>query len=130
MATLEKMTAPGNVREIPGWEDLSLLQAMMAKNDFTGLPMHAFVENGKVIAAAIVDPDAYPLYAKVWCLEVSPNYRGKGYGRLVMEDVLNEYDDVKLVAMRDAFGFYKKMGFVFVEEPDPKSNVGYMLSKA
>ena len=124
------MTAPGNVREIPGWEDLQLVQAMMAKNDFTGMPMHAYVEDGKVIAVAIVDPDAYPLYAKVWCLEVSPRYRGLGYGRRVMEDVLNEYDDVKLVAMRDAFGFYKKMGFAFVEEPDLKSNVGYMLSKA
>lgn len=128
MATLEKRIAPGDIRDIPGWEELALLRAMMEKNDFSGMPMYTFMDEGKTVAVAVVDPDGYPLYAKVWCLEVAPGFRGQGYGRRLLREVLNDFDDVKLVATREAFGFYRNIGFRFVREPDPKSNVGYMVS--
>ena len=53
-----------------------------------------------------------------------------GIGRRIMEMVMQEHRAIKLVAKRDAFGFYEKMGFVFVNEPHPKSNVCYMVRVA
>lgn len=129
MPKIVKTIAPGDVREIPGWEGLELLQAMMKKNDFTGLDMYVLMDAGRVIGVSVIDPDGYPLYAKVWCMEIAKDFRGKGYGHRLMRAVLDDFDDVKLVAMRDAFGFYRTLGFRFVETPDPKSNVGYMVSQ-
>ena len=129
MPKIVKTIAPGDIREIPGWEGLELLQAMMAKNDFASLPMYVIENSGRVIAVAVIDPDYYPLYAKVWCLEVAKDFRGKGYGKWLLTEVLRDFDEVKLCAMRDAFGFYRSVGFRFTEDPDPKSNVGYMVSQ-
>ena len=131
--TLQKITMPGDPRDIPGWETLDLLRQMMDKNDFVGLPAYVYrLADGRNVGIAVVDPDGYPLFAKLWCLEVSPKFRNRGIGSLLLQEVLHEYDEVKLVAMRPAFGFYKRNGFVFEygEEPDPKSNVGYMVSRA
>lgn len=131
MATLEMMTVPGSYTDIPGYERLALMTAMMDKNDFMGLPAHVMVDGGKVVGIGIVDPDGYDLYAKLWCMEVAPEYRYRGYGSRILRKILNEYDDVRLVAKREAFPFYKRAGFVFENgEPDPKSNVGYMVSRA
>jgi ribosomal protein S18 acetylase RimI-like enzyme len=131
MATLDVMTVPGSYKDIPGHEDLALMAAMMDKNDFAGLPAYVMRDGDKVVGIGIVDPDGYSLYAKLWCMEVAPGYRNKGYGSMILRKILHEYDDVKLVAKREAFPFYKRAGFVFDRgEPDPKSNVGYMVSRA
>lgn len=132
MATLEMITTPGTSAEIPGHENLALTAAMMRTNKLAGMPACVVRDaGGKVLAIGIVDPDGYPLYAKLWCLEVAPEYRNRGYGSMVVREILNEYDEVKVVAKREAFQFYKRMGFVFEKGvPDPKSNVGYMISKA
>ncbi|KLU39627.1 MAG: hypothetical protein AA931_06320 [Peptococcaceae bacterium 1109] len=52
---------------------------------------------------------------------VHPAYRGKGLGRLVMEQALGEYPDVPafLYANLDAKLFYTKLGFVPQEERQP-----------
>jgi len=66
MATLEMMTVPGSYTDIPGYERLALMTAMMDKNDFMGLPAHVMMDGGKVVGIGIVDPDGYDLYAKLW----------------------------------------------------------------
>ena len=132
METLEKITMPGNYAGMPECDGLELLRQMMEKNDFTGLPAYVYRKDGKIAGIAVVDPDGYTFFAKLWCLEVIPELRRKGIGSRLVQAVLHEYDEVKLVAMRDAFEFYKVNGFVFEsgELPDPKSNVGYMINKA
>jgi len=131
MATLELITMPGHYTDIPGYDDLGLMVAMMKRNDLSGFPAYVIRDGNRVVAIGIVDPDGYDLYAKLWCMEVAPEYRKRGYGSMILRKILYEYDDVKLVAKRDAFGFYKRAGFVFEKgDPDPKANVGYMISRA
>lgn len=130
METLDKIEMPRSVTEIPGNEDLTLLTAMMKKNDFFGFPAYVARIDGKIVGIAVVQLGYYPAFAKVWCLEVAKPYQKMGIGRRIMEMVMKEHRAIKLVAKRDAFGFYEKMGFVFVNEPHPKSNVCYMVRVA
>lgn len=130
MEALTKIEMPGDMKEIPGIDKLPLTVAMVTKNGFVGFPTYLYSIDGIIVGIAIVNPDAYPGAAKLWCLEVAEGFRGMGIGRKLLTTVLDEYGKIRLVAMRDAFGFYMKLGFVFKdgEEPDPKSNVGYMVS--
>lgn len=130
METLDKIEMPRSVTDIPGNEDLTLLTAMMKKNDFFGFPAYVARIDGKIVGIAVVQLGYYPAFAKVWCLEVAKPYQKMGIGRRIMEMVMKEHRAIKLVAKRDAFGFYEKMGFVFVNEPHPKSNVCYMVRVA
>lgn len=130
METLDKIEMPRSVAEIPGNEDLTLLTAMMKKNDFFRFPAYVARIDGKIVGIAVVQLGYYPAFAKVWCLEVAKHYQKMGIGRRIMEMVMKEHRAIKLVAKRDAFGFYEKMGFVFVNEPHPKSNVCYMVRVA
>ena len=130
METLDKIEMPRSVTEIPGNEDLTLLTAMMKKNDFFGFPAYVAKIDGKIVGIAVVQLGYYPAFAKVWCLEVAKHYQKMGIGRRIMEMFMKEHRAIKLVAKRDAFGFYEKMGFVFVNEPHPKSNVCYMVRVA
>lgn len=130
METLDKIEMPRSVAEIPGNEDLTLLTAMMKKNDFFGFPAYVARIDEKIVGIAVVQLGYYPAFAKVWCLEVAKPYQKMGIGRRIMEMVMKEHRAIKLVAKRDAFGFYEKMGFVFVNEPHPKSNVCYMVRVA
>ena len=130
MEALEKIDMPRLVSEIAGYEDLTLLTAMMKKNDFFGFPAYVAKENGKVVGVAVIQIGYYPAFTKLWCLEVAKPYQKMGIGRRIMEMVMQEHRAIKLVAKRDAFGFYEKMGFVFVNEPHPKSNVCYMVRVA
>lgn len=127
MEALEKIDMPRLVSEITGHEDLTLLTAMMKKNDFFGFPAYVAKENGKVVGIAVIQIGYYPAFTKLWCLEVAKPYQKRGIGRKIMEMVISEHRAIKLVAKRDAFGFYEKMGFAFVNEPHPKSNVCYMV---
>lgn len=111
-------------------EGFPLLAAMCEKNVFTGMSCFYLEEDGAPRGVAVVDPDGYPLYAKLWVLETEEGYRGKGIGTDLLKHVLVKYDEVKLCAMRPAFDFYRKNGFVYVGEPDPKSNVCFMVSMA
>lgn len=131
MESIKKITMPDNPGDLPGFSHLNLIKAMCAKNDFNGLPVFVYEMDGEPVGLAIVDPDAYPLYAKLWALEVRADMRGKGIGSAIVRRVLEEYDDVRLVAKRDAFDFYLRNGFIFQdgELPDPKSNVAYMESR-
>lgn len=130
METLDKIEMPRFVAEIPGNEDLTLLTAMMKKNDFFKFPAYVARIDGKIVGIAVVQLGYYPAFAKVWCLEVAKPYQKMGIGRRIMEMVMQEHRAIKLVAKRDAFGFYEKMRFVFVNEPHPKSNVCYMVRVA
>ena len=130
METLDKIEMPRSVDEIPGNEDLTLLTAMMKKNDFFGFPAYVARIDGKIVGIAVVQLGYYQAFAKVWCIEVAKPYQKMGIGRRIMEMVMKEHRAIKLVAKRDAFGFYEKMGFVFVNEPHPKSNVCYMVRVA
>ena len=130
MEALEKIDMPRLVSEIAGYEDLTLLTAMMKNNDFFGFPAYVAKENGKVVGVAVIQIGYYPAFTKLWCLEVAKPYQKMGIGRRIMEMVMQEHRAIKLVAKRDAFGFYEKMGFVFVNEPHPKSNVCYMVRVA
>ena len=130
METLDKIEMTRSVADIPGNEDLTLLTAMMKKNDFFGFPAYVARIDGKIVGIAVVQLGYYPAFAKVWCLEVAKPYQKMGIGRRIMEMVMKEHRAIKLVAKRDAFGFYEKMGFVFVNEPHPKSNVCYMVRVA
>ena len=131
MESIKKITMPDNPGDLPGVSHLNLIKAMCAKNDFNGLPVFAYEIDCDTVGMAIVDPDAYPLYAKLWALEVRADMRGKGIGSAIVRRVLEEYDDVRLVAKRDAFDFYLRNGFIFQDGrlPDPKSNVAYMESR-
>ena len=132
METLKKISMPKDFGWLPPHGKLELLRQMMEKNDFSGLPAYVWEKDGGIVGIAVVDPDGYTFFSKLWCLEVAPEYRNRGIGSRLVRQVLEEYDEVKLVGMREAFGFYRRNGFVFEsgEEPDPKSNVGYMISKA
>ena len=121
---------PRSIDEIDGHEDLTLLTAMMKKNDFFGFPAYVAIVDEKVVGIAVIQLGYYPAFTKVWCLEVAKPYQKMGIGRKIMEMVMQEHRAIKLVAKRDAFGFYEKMGFVFVNEPHPKSNVCYMARVA
>lgn len=121
---------PRSVIEIPGSEDLTLLTAMMKKNDFFGFSAYVAKLESKVVGIAVIQEGYYPAFTKVWCLEVAKHYQKMGIGRKIMKMVMSEHRAIKLVAKRDAFGFYEKMGFVFVNEPHPKSNVCYMVKVA
>lgn len=131
MNEISRIDMPENPGDLPGISHLNLIRAMCAKNDFRGLPVYTYAVDGETVGMAIVDPDAYPLYAKLWALEVRADVRGKGIGSALVRRVLEEYDDVRLVAMRDAFDFYLRNGFIFQDGqlPDPKSNVAYMESR-
>lgn len=131
MESIKKITMPVNPGDLPGVSHFNLIRAMCDKNDFAGLPVYLYVSGAETVGIAIVDPDAYPLYAKLWALEVRADVRGKGIGSRLVRRVLEEYDDVRLVAKRDAFDFYLRNGFIFQDGklPDPKSNVAYMESR-
>lgn len=121
----------GLVNELGDFGDgFPLLAAMCEKNVFTGMPCCYVEENGCPRSVAVVDPDGYPLYAKLWVLETEKDCRGKGMGTDLLRHILERFDEVKLCAMRPAFDFYTRNGFAFVSEPDPKSNVCFMVSKA
>lgn len=130
MEALKKIVMPWDMSDIPGITGLPLTMKMITNNDFDGFPAYLYEVDRTTAGIAIVNPHAYPDAAKLWCLEVAERFRGMGIGRKLLTTVLDEYGKVRLVAMRDAFGFYMKLGFVFKdgEEPDPKSNVGYMVS--
>lgn len=130
MEALKKIVMPWDMSDIPGITGLPLTMKMITNNNFDGFPAYLYEVDRTTAGIAIVNPDAYPDAAKLWCLEVAERFRGMGIGRKLLTTVLDEYGKVRLVAMRDAFGFYMKVGFAFKdgEEPDPKSNVGYMVS--
>ena len=127
METLEKIELPPNVEDLVGHEQLTLLEAMYSRNHFGGRPAYVVKENDRVLGIAVVQTGYYPAFAKIWCLEVASDFRMRGIGRRLVEAVLDDYGATKLVAKRDAFGFYEKMGFAYVGDPHPRSNVCYMV---
>lgn len=121
---------PKNSEKLPFIGSFPLLRAMMEKNNYDGLPGECLVdENGDVVAIGVVDPDGYSLYAKLCVFEVREDLRRNGLGKRLLTDIVNKYDEVKLVAMRPAYEFYRNCGFTFCEGcPDPRVNVAYMYS--
>lgn len=118
---------PSSISEICGYEALSLLDAMMKRNDFSGYQAYVAKDGNRVVGIAVIQDGYYPAFTKIWCLEVAKDYQKQGIGRKLVESVMRDHPAIKLVAKRDAFGFYTKMGFAFVGEPHPKSNVCYMV---
>lgn len=57
---------------------------------------------------------------------VLPKFRGKGLARILMEKVLDEYSEYPLIflfASDDVSGFYKRFGFMRIDESIPYINV-------
>lgn len=83
--------------------------------------LYVMKENGKLIGSFTikemdVDNQSVP---SVWCLVIKPEYRGKGYGRKLLEH-LNEIckDYPKIYLVTEHTGLYEKIGFEFVKEVD------------
>lgn len=131
MATLEKKIVDEKLMADIRMSDMELTRTMCEKNDYAGLPAYVIYDGMRIVAIAIVDPDGYPLYSKVCSLEVSPDYRLNGYGRWLLMEIAREYDDVKLVAMREVFDFYRKCGFVFdgTHGPEPDARTSLMVGR-
>ncbi len=53
---------------------------------------------------------------------IDASLRGTGVGRLLLEDVMERYDDIRCVARGESSGFYLSLGFHEVpwDELDPK----------
>ena len=114
METLEKIEMPSSLTEICGYEELTLLDAMMKRNDFSGYTAYVAKDGERVVGIAVIQDGYYPAFTKIWCLEVAKDYQKRGIGRNIVESVLREHPAIKLVAKRDAFGFYQKMGFEII----------------
>lgn len=91
--------------------DMPLLAAMMNKNDFKNLTCICAYDDGTVVGMGVIDPDGYPLYAKLCCLEVKADYRNRGIGHELLRQALYAFDEIKLVAARNVVPFYEKCGF-------------------
>lgn len=66
------------------------------------------------------DDDGYGIY--VYDLLVDQNFRGKGYGRMLMEQVYADYPDDIVYVMSDVNPYYEKLGYeiegtIFVVKP-------------
>lgn len=55
------------------------------------------------------DDDGFGLY--VYDLLVHKNYRGKGYGKLLLEQIRVDYPDNDIYAMSDVDKYYEKQGY-------------------
>lgn len=55
------------------------------------------------------DDDGYGIY--VYDLLVDKDYRGKEYGRLLMEQVCRDYPDDTVYVMSDVDTYYSKLGY-------------------
>ena len=97
-------------------KDFPLIAAMASKNDYAnGCFVEKLVSGSETVAMAIVDPDGYPLNAKLCAFEVRHDKRRKGYGKELLHYIINNYEDVRAVVLREALGFYRKCFFRIVK---------------
>lgn len=96
--------------------DFPLITAMCDKNDYTGCSVLKMVIGASVVAMAIVDPDGYPLNTKLCAFEVNYECRHNGYGKELLQYILNNYEDVRAVVLREALGFYRKCFFKVIDD--------------
>ena len=98
-------------------KNFPLIAAMASKNDYTnGCFVEKLVSGSEIVAMAIVDPDGYPLNTKLCAFEVRHDKRHKGYGKELLHYIINNYEDVRAVVLREALGFYKKCFFRVVDD--------------
>ena len=96
--------------------DFPIIAAMRGKNDYTGCDILKLVTGEGIVAMGIVDPDGYPLNTKLCAFEVRHDCRHKGYGKELLQCILNNYDDVRAVVLREALGFYRKCFFKVIDD--------------
>lgn len=93
---------------------------------------HSLISNNKIISnisASIMQLQINGKHIQaiqLGSVGVLPDYRGKGFSRMLMERVFDEYSDYPLIflfASDDVSEFYKKFGFRRIDEIFPVMNV-------
>ena len=85
---------------------------IMLSNSYLTL---AFVENKKLIGfSRVISDGVYKAF--IYDVIVQENYQSKGFGKLIMETLLNhdklkKVDHIELYCLEEISGFYKKLGF-------------------
>lgn len=87
---------------------------------------HSIIVDGKVVANVSVNEcninynDKILKLIQLGTVMTAPDYRGKGYSRLLMEEILEKYekkiDGIYLYANDSVLDFYPKFGFIEKEE--------------
>lgn len=105
---IEKNRTPGVT--LPPWvravEDTSTAEALLTHHSFRGHEAFGCFLNGAMIGYAII----YTPRQHLEVMQMSPKFRGKGYGKLF----LNELDIVRVNVDRDNTGavrLYESMGY-------------------
>lgn len=71
-------------------------------------------EGDHVIGYAFVEEDKKRNFIELHDLAVSPKYRGRGGGKLLLQSVMRKYPYIKLIARKSddrLVGFYRSQGF-------------------
>ncbi|HCJ11368.1 MAG TPA: N-acetyltransferase [Clostridiales bacterium] len=100
-------------------DEPSELERFFERNPGTSFVLR---ENGKVVGAVLGGWDGRRGY--IHHLAVSPECRGKGYGRLLVERVLREFKKMGVLKVHifvyrqntDAIGFYRRLGWYWRDE--------------
>jgi GNAT superfamily N-acetyltransferase len=117
-----------------GLEELSMyedLQANIIENDASS-PFYGIYDDGKLVARMSLYPipakyDRYFTpprdYLELWKLEVLPGYKGRGYGRALVEHAKSFGLPIKTNVRCGAHEFFLKLGFQAVRY-DPQRDRG------
>lgn len=100
-------------------EGMSLLYAMMGKNDYTGKAV-AYLKGttaANTLFAAVIF-SSKDREGAIHTLCVREDSRGKGLGTRLVEAVKAGCDTVRVNGIRTALGFYRKLGFIPVDSEE------------
>jgi ribosomal protein S18 acetylase RimI-like enzyme len=99
----------GLFREEESWQDY-LNNSGKYKKALLSCATYIAEEDGEICGyARCREDDGFGVY--IYDLLVSPRYRGREIGRLLMEKVYNDFNGQTCYAMSDADGYYRKLGY-------------------
>ncbi len=94
-----------------------------SKRDFSKTIYLILELDGKPIAYISADPDPNGGPAFIKGLYVKPNYVGRGYGSILLNELINNYNHLRLKTLKTnkkAIAFYKSHGFKITGEDKVK----------